>query len=94
MTLPYVFQISAHKYFDYFLKKQKWRFSSRGEFTVERVINFFDFSRITFCGQKHVLSFFNISIFSTEYRAFTKGRVTVLKGLKTFHFANELLSRQ
>ena len=65
-----------------FFEKAKVALFLKGRVYCRRSHHFFDFSRITFCGQKHVLSFFNISIFSPGYRAFIKGRVTVLKGLK------------
>ena len=64
-----------------FFEKVKVALFLKGRVYCRKSHHFFDFSIITFCGQKHVLSFFNISIFSPGYRAFIKGRVTVLKGL-------------
>ena len=64
-----------------FFEKAKVALFLKGRVYCRKSHHFFDFSIITFCGQKHVLSFFNISIFSPGYRAFIKGRVTVLKGL-------------
>eukprot|EP00493_Phyllostaurus_siculus_P021164 UN21489 len=80
MTLPYVFQISAHKYFDYFLKKQKWRFSSRGEFTVEGVINFLIFQESCFVGKNMFCLFLTFQYFSQGIEHSSRGESSCLKG--------------
>ena len=49
--LPCVFRACAHKFLNIFFQKQKWRFLSRGVFTVEQLIDFVFFPKSHFKGK-------------------------------------------